>query len=82
MDVWHVDSDGSVQFRVRSEEFQKMKGDLPECSEKRNVEELLREVERRELNKTQQDDWFERYVRQTDRHRLILEDKLFFSPKA
>jgi hypothetical protein len=63
VDVWHVGSDGSVVFRVRSEEFQEMKGDLPECREEGSVKELLRDVEKGYFNKTQQDEWFERYVR-------------------
>jgi hypothetical protein len=62
VDVWHVGSDGSVVFRVRSEEFQEMKRDLLECREEGNVEELVREMEKRYFNKTQQDEWFERYV--------------------
>ena len=63
MDVWRVGAgDGSVDFRVRREQFQEMKGVLPECREEGSVEELVREVEGRYLNRTQQDEWFERYV--------------------
>ena len=59
--MWHVGEDGSVDFRVRREEFQEMKGDLPECREEGSVEELVREMERTHLNRTQQE-WFEEYV--------------------
>ena len=68
--MWHVGEDGSVDFRVRREEFQEMKGNLPECREEGSVEELVREMERAHLNthlnRTQQDEWFERYVRRTN----------------
>ena len=59
--MWHVGEDGSVDFRVRREEFQEMKGDLPECREEGSVEELVREMERAHLNRTQQE-WFDEYV--------------------
>ena len=65
VDVWHVGTGGSVDFRVKSKEFQEMKQHLPECSEEGNVEELVRkmeqEMEKKHLNKTQAE-WFEEYV--------------------
>ena len=68
MDVWHVGAGGTIDFRISSEEFQKMKDDLPECREERSVEELVREMEtkmhKESLNKTQLD-WFQEYVNST-----------------
>ena len=66
VDVWHVGVDGSVDFRVSSQQFQEMKGDLPECREVGSVEEIVGKAEqgsmsKRDLNKTQQE-WFEEYV--------------------
>ena len=64
--MWHAGEDGSVDFRVRREEFQEMKGNLPECREEGGVEELVREMERVHLSMKQQDEeWFEEYVRRT-----------------
>ena len=64
VDVWRVEAaGGGVEFRVSVEQFQRMKGDLPECEEAGNVEELLREMERQQaLNATEQQEWFEDYV--------------------
>ncbi len=65
VDVWRVGGEGSVDFRVSSEQFQRMKGDLPECREVGSVEELVKKAEqamfKRHLNQTQQE-WFEEYV--------------------
>ena len=61
VDVWSVGSGGSVDFRVSSEDFQEMKGDLPECKVEGGVEELVRKMEKQYLNRTQQE-WFEEYV--------------------
>ena len=66
VDVWHVGEGGSVDFRVTSEQFQRMKGDLPGCREVESVEEIVRREEqrrtgRKQLNQTQQE-WFEEYV--------------------
>ena len=64
--MWHVGTKGSVDFRISREEFQRIKGHLPECREGRNVEDLVREAEqmmtrKHSLNKTQLE-WFEEYV--------------------
>ena len=69
VDVWRAGAaDGSVDFRVGSELFQQMKkgdaGLLKGCSEAGNVEELVSNAERKHFNRTLQDDWFERYVRE------------------
>ena len=63
VDVWHVGEGGSVDFRVSSEQFQRMKGDLPGCREVGSVEDIVRQEEQRrlKLNGTQQE-WFEEYV--------------------
>ena len=54
-----------MDFRVSSEQFQRMKGELPGCREAGSVEQLVREEEqrraKRQLNQTQQE-WFEEYV--------------------
>ena len=69
VDVWHVGAGGSIDFRVKSKEFQEMKRHLPECSEEGSVEELLKKMEKRtkQLNQTrvaqtQQEEWFQEYV--------------------
>ena len=81
--MWHVGEDGSVDFRVRREEFQEMKGYLPECREEGSVEELVREMERAHLNtrlnRTQQDEWFERYVRRTNNNDEVGMSLIFLS---
>ena len=65
VDVWHVGVEGSVDFRVTSQQFQEMKGDLPECREVGSVEDIVRKAEqdmfKKDLNNTQQE-WFEEYV--------------------
>lgn len=70
VDVWHVGHGGGVDFRVSSEQFQKMKAELPGCSEAMSVEQLVKDEEKKRANrqldnKTKQDWWFERYVSQT-----------------
>ena len=63
VDIWRIAAGGSVEFRVSAEQFQRMKGDLPECEEAGNVEELVREMEQRAPNRTVRQEWFEEYVR-------------------
>ena len=69
MDVWHVGGDGSVDFRVSSEQFQVMKGDLPGCREAGSVEDIVQREESERRNRTRkrakmqaQQEWFEDYV--------------------
>ena len=66
VDVWHVGEGGSVDFRVSSEQFQRMKGDLPGCREVGSVEDIVRREEQRRsvgkgLTRTWQE-WFDEYV--------------------
>lgn len=64
VDVWSVENDGSVDFRVKRDEFEIMKEDLPGCKEEVNVEDLVREMElKQHHDETPQGNWFENYVR-------------------
>ena len=84
VDVWRMGEEGSVDFRVSSQQFQEMKGDLPECREAGNVEEIVRKAEqgmsKRNPNTTKGDqeaaEWFEEYVshqHRKDRYFLVME---------
>ncbi len=80
VDVWRVGGEGSVDFRVSSEQFQSMKGDLPECREEGSVEDLIRSTEqamyKRNLNRTKycgqyKAEWFEEYVSTRDGYKYF-----------
>ena len=63
-DVWRIEDDGRVDFRVERYQFQKMKDDLPECREEAGVEDLVRKMEMEQRNhEVPQGDWFESFVR-------------------
>ena len=66
VDVWHVGEGGSVDFRVSSEQFQRIKGDLPGCREVGSVEDIVRreEQQRAMQNEEFEKEWFEDYVSQ------------------